>query len=402
MNKEEPDGTNNNPSATATQNQPVPKMEVVESGGGSSSDIKDEDGVWSADIEQAFKESLAIYPPCGRRKIILSEEGKMYGRNEMIARYILLKTGKKRTRKQVSSHIQVLARRMQRDKNITKNNNDGISGSLTAANPARRAEIIEQVPRDTYLIPKTEQRADSPQQQQPSATVVARGQSYLGTDHVRLQSFNVQVNQSKEEITVDDSFEDRGHTFFSVDSDSISINSESIKIAQLSDKFHSDSQNDGLMQLYEHGPKDAFYLIKFWADLNFDDDPELAKTYEMNTSFQSVTSRQVEVKTVAYSFGEEAVSKSETIGPIDSVSGGFKYEINTQLCGYGTGFIERLLQLWPDKAKMNKVLEHFTVLHVLRDAQSQETLLVMALVFAVSDGAGPDQRSTYNIYKLKP
>jgi hypothetical protein len=86
----------------------------------------------------------------------------------------------------------------------------------------------------------------------------------------------------------------------------------------------------------------------------------------------------------------------QTVSPIDSESG-FKYELNTILCKYGTGFIERLLALWPEKDKMDKVLEHFTVLHTLRDANTHEILLVLAMVFAVSESS--NQGSTYHIYK---
>lgn len=62
--------------------------------------------IWSDDVEMAFEEILAIIPKKSSNKIKIS--GRSCGRNELISDYILNKTGKFRSRKQVSSHIQVI------------------------------------------------------------------------------------------------------------------------------------------------------------------------------------------------------------------------------------------------------------------------------------------------------
>lgn len=80
-----------------------------EHGGSPSSTLKHsstDDNIWSDEVESAFEEALRMIPKNGLSKIKIS--GKSCGRNELISDYILQKTGKVRTRKQVSSHIQVI------------------------------------------------------------------------------------------------------------------------------------------------------------------------------------------------------------------------------------------------------------------------------------------------------
>ncbi|KAI7868780.1 TEA/ATTS domain family-domain-containing protein [Spinellus fusiger] len=84
-----------------------PQKDYLMSHNPSLSNGKDkEEQVWPVDVESAFIEALETIPKLGRRKILVN--GKPCGRNELISDFIFRKTSKIRTRKQVSSHIQVL------------------------------------------------------------------------------------------------------------------------------------------------------------------------------------------------------------------------------------------------------------------------------------------------------
>lgn len=92
-----PTSMNNNSNNHAHELQHIPT--------GAYSRVQDND-IWSDDVEQAFEEVLRLIPKNGLNKIKIS--GRSCGRNELISDYIFTKTGKYRTRKQVSSHIQVI------------------------------------------------------------------------------------------------------------------------------------------------------------------------------------------------------------------------------------------------------------------------------------------------------
>ncbi|XP_007546964.1 TEA domain family member 3 b isoform X2 [Poecilia latipinna] len=436
----------------------------------------DAEGVWSPDIEQSFQEALAIYPPCGRRKIILSDEGKMYGRNELIARYIKLRTGKTRTRKQVSSHIQVLARKKVREyqagikvsshlqvlarrksREIQSKLKDQASkdkalqnmAALSSAqivspsmiknhlpplspapyqptrfwpppipvqpgpsqemvldvNPGRTpgpictSHVIKPFVQPPYStlpgpvqqpIPAYEPLAPPPP---PTATAVPVWQDRtIASSKLRMLEYSAFMEVQRDP----DNYSK--HLFVHIGQTNPSYSDpllEAVEIRQIYDKFPE--KKGGLKELYEKGPQNAFFLVKFWADLNSSgmlDGP--GSFYGVSSQYSSMESMTITVSTKVCSFGKQVVEKVET--EYAHLEGGkYVYRIHrSPMCEYMINFIHKLKHL-PEKYMMNSVLENFTILQVVTNRDTQETLLCIAFVFEVSNS---EHGAQYHVYRL--
>ncbi|XP_058860416.1 transcriptional enhancer factor TEF-5 isoform X6 [Acipenser ruthenus] len=403
----------------------------------------DAEGVWSPDIEQSFQEALAIYPPCGRRKIILSDEGKMYGRNELIARYIKLRTGKTRTRKQVSSHIQVLARKKVREyqAGIKAMNLDQASKDKALQNMAAMssAQIVSaSVMQNKLGLPPLPQPSYPPPARQfwtgpipgqpgpsqdikpfaqpgyslqgpvpppisvgyepmatplpPAATAVPVWQDRtIASTKLRMLEYSAFMEVQRDPDTYSK------HLFVHIGQTNTSYSDpllEAVDIRQIYDKFPE--KKGGLKELYEKGPQNAFFLVKFWADLNSTMQDGPGSFYGVSSQYSSADNMTITVSTKVCSFGKQVVEKVET--EYARMEGGrFVYRIHrSPMCEYMINFIHKLKHL-PEKYMMNSVLENFTILQVVTNRDSQETLLCIAFVFEVSTS---EHGAQYHVYRL--
>uniref|UniRef100_A0AAR5PXW0 TEA domain-containing protein n=2 Tax=Dendroctonus ponderosae TaxID=77166 RepID=A0AAR5PXW0_DENPD len=401
----------------------------------------DAEGVWSPDIEQSFQEALAIYPPCGRRKIILSDEGKMYGRNELIARYIKLRTGKTRTRKQVSSHIQVLARRKLREiqaklkvdhavKEKTLQTMSGMSSAQIVSATSMHSKSAPGLPLGlnghAMGFPGAAQFWQPGLQPGPSqdvkpfaqgaytgkpATAVSAGDvgplqaappvwegRAIATHKLRLVEFSgFMESQSREEAVSTCNYPK--HLFVHIGGTPLSYTDpllEAVDVRQIYDKFPE--KKGGLKELYDKGPQTAFFLVKFWADLNSSIQDEAGAFYGVTSSYESNENMTITCSTKVCSFGKQVVEKVET-EYAHYENGRFVYRIHrSPMCEYMINFIHKLKHL-PEKYMMNSVLENFTILQVVSNRDTQETLLCTAYVFEVATGEHGAQHHIYRLVK---
>ncbi|XP_067095282.1 transcriptional enhancer factor TEF-5 isoform X1 [Osmerus mordax] len=377
----------------------------------------------------------------------------MYGRNELIARYIKLRTGKTRTRKQVSSHIQVLARKRVREyqtgikvsshlqvlarrksreiqsklkaMNLDQVSKDKALQSVANLSSAQIVSASVMKPQPPYPPPVRfwpgipgqpgHSQDIKPFAQPPYTTLPApvptpisyeplpapRAPATIATpvwqdrtiasDKLRLLEYSAFMESQRDADTFSK------HLFVHIGQCSPGYSDpvlESVDVRQIYDKFPE--KKGGLKELYEKGPHSAFFLVKFWADLSSDLEEGPGAFYGVSSQYSGTENITISVSTKVCSFGKQVVEKVET--EYARMEGGkcvFRIH-RSPMCEYMVNFIHKLKHL-PEKYMMNSVLENFTILQVVSNRETQETLLCIAFVFEVSTS---EHGAQYHVYRL--
>uniref|UniRef100_A0A3Q3NEK1 TEA domain transcription factor 4 n=1 Tax=Mastacembelus armatus TaxID=205130 RepID=A0A3Q3NEK1_9TELE len=380
----------------------------------------DAEGVWSPDIEQSFQEALAIYPPCGRRKIILSDEGKMYGTpNSVICVPFSSQIGMISTR---PSHIQVLARRKAREIQVKLKDQAAKDKALQSMATMSSAQIIsptafqnkmalQGLSRPAYPTTGGVSPCIKPFSQQSYAIVLSsagyesaaslsmspgappwQGRS-IASSKLRMLEFSAFLEQPQDPETFNK------HLFVHIGQSNPSYSDpylESVDIRQIYDKFPE--KKGGLKELFEKGPHNAFFLVKFWADLSVNLQDDSSFFYGVSSQYESSENMIITSSTKVCSFGKQVVEKVET-EYARFENGRYVFRIHrSPLCEYMINFIHKLKHL-PEKYMMNSVLENFTILQVVTNRDTLETLLCIAYVFEVSTSEHGAQHHIYRLVK---
>ncbi|XP_015727279.1 transcriptional enhancer factor TEF-3 isoform X5 [Coturnix japonica] len=299
----------------------------------------------------------------------------MYGRNELIARYIKLRTGKTRTRKQVSSHIQVLARRKAREIQAKLKDQTAKDKAMQSMATMSSAQIISAaafhskmalpgLPRPAYPSVSGFWQGALPGQAGSSQDVKPFPQQpYALQPSLPLPGFDSPTGLPPSSSAP--AWQGRRVA--------------SSKLWMLEFSAFLEQQQD----------QDT-------ADLNTSIEDESRSFYGVSSQYESPENMVITCSTKVCSFGKQVVEKVET-EYAHYENGHYSYRIHrSPLCEYMINFIHKLKHL-PEKYMMNSVLENFTVLQVVTNRDTQETLLCIAYVFEVS---ASDHGAQHHIYRL--
>lgn len=251
--------------------------------------------IWSNDVEDAFEEVLSIIPKNGLNKIKIS--GRSCGRNELISDYILTKTGKYRTRKQVSSHIQVI-KNLGQKQNIIKLINEGPVFETEAEqleNNKKFEEIFSKINIDKSLgFNKTSKRK-----------LIDISSATIKKPKVETDKVDLHLDLENLYISLYDSMSSNPIIF------TFQNNNEEIKNLKLKSDANISNRFPGLLDFKKLNIPILHNFVKLYLPNSLPFNYSIDEGLKTNMSLRSSVNGLVSIFTVIYLFGKEFFKTNE-------------------------------------------------------------------------------------------